>query len=223
MPKPLRGILFDLDGVLIDSMPFHYGAWSAAFAAVGVPVITEREVYEREGEPLEATARALYRRHLGVDASGAVVASIVAHRDRIYYERVRVILMPGAASLVGALKAMGFRLGLVTGSTVLPRSLLKRREFMAAFDAVVTRREVLRGKPAPDPYLRGLQLVGLRADQCVAVENAPLGIRSAVAAGIFCFAVRTAAVLPAELLASCGAGHVCESLQGLRTRLIGVP
>jgi HAD superfamily hydrolase (TIGR01509 family) len=124
--------------------------------------------------------------------------------------------MPGALSLLRQLKEQGLKILIVTGSG--QRSLLDklnvdypdifRRELM------VTAFDVKRGKPDPEPYLMGLQKGELHPDECIVVENAPLGVRAAKAAGIFTIAVNTGP-LPDEALLSEGADLLFPSMQAL--------
>ena len=126
------------------------------------------------------------------------------------------IMMPGALSLLRQLKEQGLMILIVTGSGQL--SLLDklnhhypdifRRELM------VTAFDVKHGKPHPEPYLMGMQKGGLRPEECIVVENAPLGIRAAKAAGIFTVAVNTGP-LPDSVLTAEGADALFPSMQAL--------
>ena len=102
--------------------------------------------------------------------------------------------MPGAMELMQALKAGGWRIGIVTGSGQRPliqRVLSDFHEFVDQ-QHLVTAYDVKHGKPAPDPYLMGLQKAGnLQPCEAIVVENAPLGVEAATAAGIFTIAVNS--------------------------------
>jgi HAD superfamily hydrolase (TIGR01509 family) len=208
-----QAVLFDLDGVLIDSMPIHYRAWQQAFGAVGITTVTGHEVYEREGEAYEKTARELYWAHAGSEPAAEIVRRVVDDQQRHYRESFELVVVAGAVALLGRLQRDGVRLALVTGSRLLPQALRARDELIGAFDVVVTGSETLRGKPAPDPYLRGLELLGdVDPDACLVVENAPLGVRAAVAANLACVAVLNSSPLPAERLRRAGAQAVFRTL-----------
>ena len=105
------------------------------------------------------------------------------------------------AVLMRKMKADGMRIGVVTGSGQRPliQRLCRDFEGLIELPYIVTSYDVTRGKPEPDPYLKGLEKVGVAATEAIVVENAPLGVRAAVAANIFTVAVNTGP-LPEEML-----------------------
>jgi beta-phosphoglucomutase-like phosphatase (HAD superfamily) len=115
------------------------------------------------------------------------------------------------------IRSQGLRIGVVTGSGQRP--LIKRllTDFWDFLDEqhIVTAYDVTRGKPAPDPYLMGMQKAGVEPWQTVVVENAPLGVRAGVAAGAFTIAVNTGP-LPDEVLLSGGADMLFKRMTDLR-------
>ena len=124
--------------------------------------------------------------------------------------------MPGAWELLQQVKAGGLIPVLVTGSG--QRTLLDRlnRQFPDIFtpDHMVTAFDVRYGKPHPEPYLMGLQKAGVSANEAVVVENAPIGVQAAVAAGVFTIAVNTGP-LDAQVLTDAGAQLLFPSMQAL--------
>ena len=124
--------------------------------------------------------------------------------------------MPGALELLRKLKAQGLKILIVTGSG--QRSLLDRlnHHFPDIFqrELMVTAFDVKRGKPDPEPYLMGMQKGELAPEECIVVENAPLGVRAAKAAGIFTIAVNTGP-LPDNALLDEGADMLFPSMQAL--------
>ena len=115
--------------------------------------------------------------------------------------------MPGILDLMNQIQAAGIQCGIVTGSGQLPLIQRLQKDFGAFVDEahITTAYDVKRGKPAPDPYLMGLQKAGnLQPYEAIVVENAPLGVRSGHAARIFTVAVNTGP-LPNEALLGAGA------------------
>ena len=215
LPLRLRAVLFDMDGVLYNSMPYHASAWHRAMAQFGYD-LPEEEVYMHEGRTGTSTVNLVSRREHGVEVSDERVEEIYKVKSKFFNEFPPAEPMPGALSLLRQLKEQGLKILIVTGSG--QRSLLDklnvdypdifRRELMVpAFD-------VKRGKPDPEPYLMGLQKGKLHPDECIVVENAPLGVRAAKAAGIFTIAVNTGP-LPDEALLSEGADLLFPSMQAL--------
>lgn len=201
-------VLFDMDGVLYDSMPNHARAWSEAAARFGLSM-SPHEAYLHEGRTGNGTINILTRRTFGRDATADELERIYAEKSHIFNSLPTAPPMPGARQLLEALRDMGRTIVLVTGSA--QHSLLERLEhdFPGIFapERMVTAFDVVHGKPHPEPYLMGLQRAGVEAHNAVVVENAPLGVEAARAAGIFTFAINTGP-LPNEVLLQAGASRV---------------
>jgi beta-phosphoglucomutase len=209
---PCLAILFDFDGVLGETMEDNFRAWQTAFARRGA-ALTRGEYFPLEGMNVLAVARTLLD---SKRMDPALAPALAADKDRAYLDSHAFSLCPGAAELLDALRGRA-RLALVSGGG---RERLARTVppgFLERFDAVVTGDDVTRPKPDPEPYARALSLLGLPAGRCLAVENAPLGIAAAKAAGLRCLAVQT--TLGAEHLGEADA--VCRDLAALRPLLEG--
>jgi beta-phosphoglucomutase len=217
--KPLfdrrpEAVLFDMDGVLSDTMPRHFDAWRQVFQAVGIE-LNRTEVYLREGEAGTVSARD-FLLAAGRPAGEEEVRRIVAEKEKLFKRKAEVRLFPGAEELIAELSRRELPLALVTGTSqreverVLPPDMLGR------FASVVTGDMVRQGKPHPEPYLAALDELGAEPSATVVVENAPYGIRSAKSAGAYVVAVETS--LPASYLA--GADLVLGSLDGVRRLLL---
>lgn len=215
LPLRLRAVLFDMDGVLYNSMPYHAKAWHHAMAQFGYD-LPEEEVYMHEGRTGTSTVNLVSRRVHGVEVSEERVAAIYKVKSDFFNEFPPAEPMPGALSLLCQLKEQGLKILIVTGSG--QRSLLDKLNLhypgIFSRELMVTAFDVKRGKPDPEPYLMGLQKGELHPDECIVVENAPLGVRAAKAAGIFTIAVNTGP-LPDEALLSEGADLLFPSMQAL--------
>ena len=222
-PHPLRAVLFDMDGVLFNSMPNHAYAWSHAMTQFGL-AMTPEEVYMNEGRTGGGTIDILAQRHWGRNATEEEKQYIYEAKSRVFNECPEAQPMPGALETLQAVKESGCRIVLVTGSA--QTSLLERleRHYPGFFlpHLMVTGFDVKHGKPHPEPYLMGLQKAGVDAHEAIVVENAPLGVQSAHAAGIYTLAVNTGP-LPNHILSSSGANQVLPNMhaaaQFLRTVL----
>ena len=124
--------------------------------------------------------------------------------------------MPGASSILDDMQKIGIDRVIVTGSG--QASLIDKLcgDFPGAFteSKMVTSRNVVHGKPHPEPYIRGLQLARVSPSQAIALENAPLGVKSADSAGVFTIGVTTGPIPEADLY-SAGAAIVYPSMQAL--------
>lgn len=209
----LKAVLFDMDGVLFDSMPNHAYAWSHAMTRYGLQM-TPEEVYMNEGRTGSSTINLLAQRFWGRDATGEEKQQIYEAKSRVFNTLPEAKPMPGALETLQAVKAKGLQIVLVTGSA--QTSLLERleRHYPGFFrqDLMVTGFDVKLGKPYPEPYLKGLQKAGIRPEEGIVVENAPLGVQAGHAAGIFTIAANTGP-LKDEVLKNAGADIV---LPGMR-------
>ena len=223
----LKAVLFDMDGVLFDSMKNHAEAWSQAMERHGL-FMTRREVYMNEGRTGEGTIDIFTQRDWGRDATEQEIQEIYKTKSDIFNTLPTVLPMKGAAEVLDNVRERGVMRILVTGSGQL--SLLERLEnaYPGHFkeELMVTAFDVKHGKPDPEPYLMGLEKAGralglttpLPASQAVVVENAPLGIQAAKAAGIYCIAVNTGP-LEDKILYDAGADIVLSGMPELAVKL----
>ena len=195
-------ILFDMDGVLYDSMPNHSKAWSQAMEQFGMHM-TPHDVYLNEGATGHDTVVRISLRDRGYEASEQEINDIYGYKAALFRSMPEARVMPGALEVFRKAAAAGLKILIVTGSG--QKNLIERvqrdYEGFITRDRMVTAFEVKRGKPYPDPYLKGLQIAGVPASEAVVIENAPLGIRAAVAAGIDTIAVNTGPLEDEILLA----------------------
>lgn len=212
-PAGVRAALIDMDGTLYDSMPHHAAAWMHLMTDMGIEARPE-EFFLLEGSTGAAVIDRMIRRQWGRPATPSEMKDWYAVKSRYFTEMPRVEPVEGARALVDALLSRGIVTVLVTGSG--QHALLDRLavDFPGAFpeERRVTSASVKRGKPAPDPYLRGLEIAGVTASQAVAIDNAPLGTASGHAAGIPTVGVVTGPVPESELAAN-GADIVFNSMQ----------
>ena len=213
--KP-KAVHFDLDGVLYDSMPNHARSWHSSMAECGIDMAPE-EAYKYEGMRGVETIKLLARRQWGRELTDDEAAAMYEKKAEAFRACPKAEKMDGVEELMRKIKADGLKIVVVTGSG--QKSLLKRleEEFSGLVNAnlIVTSFDVEHGKPDPEPYLRGLEKAGIKPGEGIVVENAPLGVRAAVAAGIFTIAVNTGP-LPDKELADEGANLVFPKMTALR-------
>jgi len=207
-----KAVLFDMDGVLYDSMPNHAVSWHESMSRYGLDMKPE-EAYTYEGMRGVETIKLLARRQWGRELSDAEAAEMYAAKAEAFSSCPPAKVMPGTRELMLKAKAAGLQIVVVTGSG--QRSLLGKleQEFkgLVQADKVVTSFDVKRGKPAPEPYLCGMRKAGIMPWEGIVVENAPLGVRAGVAAKVFTVAVNTGP-LPDSDLAQEGASLVFKSM-----------
>lgn len=199
MRDRFRGALIDMDGVLYDSMPGHTISWKKMMDGVGVDVPRE-EFYLYEGMTGKATINLLMQRVFGHGVSDDEAARLYAIKSANFKALGPAPVLPGASRMLAALAALGLKRVLVTGSG--QASLLDRleRDYPGVFPEGrrVTAHDVTHGKPDSEPYLKGAEMIGERPEDCIVVENAPLGVRAGKAAGCFVCAVTTGPIPRSE-------------------------
>lgn len=188
MPKlAVKAVLFDFDGTLAVTMEDNFKAWQAAMSDYGLKIKPE-DYYPLEGASVYEVAKKIFSQY-GVKSSNPEEA--VRKKELHYLENHRFRFYPGVEALIEALRSKHVPLALVTAGL---RSRLDHsvpRGFLEKFDAVVTGDEAREGKPSPEPFLLAAEKLKVRPEDCVVVENAPLGIQSAKKAGMYCIALCT--------------------------------
>ncbi len=193
--KP-KAIIFDMDGVIVDSMPYHFIAWYEALRPFGVRVSCF-DVYSKEGERWDKTLKDLLMQ-AKIKPSKKILSAIFLSRQKIFKKYFKRFIFKGVDIFLNCLKKPGYQLGLVTGTPTGEIKNILPRKIKNLFDCIVAGDQVKNGKPHPEPYLKAARALGLRPAECLVVENAPLGIEAAKKAGMFCIAVTTS--LPKEYL-----------------------
>ncbi len=191
-----EAVLFDLDGVLLNSMPYHVEAWRRVFARRGVSLRPE-EVYSREGTRTSELARQLLQDH-GLELSEEEILRLIDEKSKTYNEISRAEIMPGAVELLEELKRRRILTAIVTSTFRENLERILPREFLRQFEAIVAGEDVSIGKPHPRPYLLAAERLEKLPQRCVAVENAALGVQSAHAAGMRCVGI-TSTQTPEQL------------------------
>jgi len=214
MIRPRKAFIFDMDGVLLDSMPYHYLAWQEAFRSLGIE-IDQREIYLREGEQGRVTAREISEKK-GKRLTEEEIERLVQLKESIFQQICPPRVFDGVGELLEELKEKGKVLGLVTGTSQAEVRKILPPNLLILFDTLVTGDQVSQGKPAPDPYLKAMERLRLSAQDCLVIENSPNGILAAKRAGLDCVALTTS--LPKQYLS--GADLVLEDWGQLRSLLL---
>lgn len=206
----VKAVLFDMDGVLYDSMPLHARAWKQMCDSQGLEC-DETEFYGFEGMTGAATINVLFNRQFGHGADEETCRRLYAIKSRNFGSFPMPRRIRGARTAVNECLAHGVRTVVVTGSAQSTTLDRLATEYPGAFDLRITAHDVTHGKPDPEPYLKGLALAGAEPWQAIAIDNAPLGVESAHRAGIFTIGVRTGP-LPVGALKAAGADIEVNSM-----------
>jgi beta-phosphoglucomutase family hydrolase len=201
-----KAVLWDLDGVLVDTAPFHFEAWQELFQSLG-----------------KGFADADFRRTFGLrndailgdilgELAPAEVERLAQKKEELYREKIegRVTAIPGAMGLLRRLQQRGRKSAIVSSTTrENVRVVLGSLGIEGVFEAVVAEEDAPRGKPDPQGFLVAAEKLGVEAEECVVIEDAPGGVEAAKRAGMSCIGVTTSR--PREALA--GADLVVDSLK----------
>lgn len=211
-----KAVLFDMDGVLYNSMPNHAVSWNLSMAKFGLKM-AQSDAYKYEGMRGVETIKKIAKEQWGREISDEESKKMYEVKCEFFRKCKKAEKMEGVEELMNKIKDDGLDITVVTGSG--QHSLLDKLDnaFPGLVDKekVVTSFDVKHGKPNPEPYLCGLNKMNVLPNEAIVVENAPLGVRSAVAARIFTIAVNTGP-LPNEMLENEGANLVFNKMTDLR-------
>ena len=193
-------------------MKNHATAWNLAMQQYGM-TLSREEAYMHEGRTGAGTINIVSQRERGYEASEEEIKQIYQTKSDIFNKLPKAERMPGAYEVLQKIKSERLIPMVVTGSGQL--SLLDKlnHNFPDIFkqELMVTAFDVKYGKPNPEPYLMALQKANIQANEAIVIENAPLGVRAGVAAGIFTIAVNTGP-LPDSALLDEGANLLFHSM-----------
>lgn len=209
----IKAALIDMDGVLYDSMKYHTLAWKEMMAEIGIETSRD-EFYLYEGMTGRDTINLIYRKLYGRDCDPQEASRLYARKAQLFVEMGRKEVMEGAPQMIARLQEAGVKCVLVTGSA--QSSLISRldEDYPGVFpaDRRVTALDVTHGKPSAEPYLAGLAKGGVKAEETIVIENAPLGVKAGKAAGLFTIAVTTGPI-PREAFEEAGADLIYPSME----------
>ena len=185
----VKAVLFDYDGVLVNSMPFHVKAWQSVFTDFEITIKPE-EVLLREGAHSIEVAREIFADRC-VEISELALQEFIDKKQKIYRKITEAKIENGTEPFLKNLKQRGKLIGLVTGTVRLNVEHSHSPEFIELFDTITTADDIKNGKPNPECYLNAARELSVSPDNCLAVENAPLGIQAAKNAGMQVAALMT--------------------------------
>ncbi|MBI2906896.1 MAG: HAD family phosphatase [Chloroflexi bacterium] len=205
-----KGVLWDMDGVIVDTAPFHFAAWQDSVAEIGVQ-FSEEDFRRTFGMRNDAIVRFIK----GQDATEGEIWLFVERKEERFRRRIKesIVPLPGVLPLLEGLREAGFRMAIASSAplknVLFIAEALKIREY---FQAIVSEQDVTIGKPDPQVFLIAADKLRLPPRCCVVIEDAVVGVRAAKAAGMGCVAVTN--THPGEGLAE--ADLVVASLEEVR-------
>lgn len=212
MPK---AVIFDMDGVLVDSGPAHHESWQVVARKHGLE-ISQATFVGTFGRPGRDIIRMLFNSPDAATATAIDEEKEAAYRDLV---RGRVPFMPGCRAALETLHAAGFRVAVA--SSAPPENLaliLDEGDLRPLLSATVHGFDIEHGKPAPDCFLLAAERMGVAPRDCVVVEDALVGVRAGVAAGMQ--VIGFLGGHPAEALREVGAAKIVARLDEVTPALV---
>lgn len=192
MPDLPAAVLWDMDGTLVDTEPFWFDTETALIERFG-GTWTHDQARALVGMGLRDGARVLQDHGVAMEVDDIVAWQTDRVSERLEHQ---MPWRPGALALLAALRESGVPTALVTMSVRRMAQAVVAAVPFGGFDVVVAGDDVRHAKPHPEPYLRAAELLGVPIELCVAIEDSPPGLASAVAAGAAVVGVPHMAVLP---------------------------
>ena len=211
-----RAVIWDLDGVIADTNPFHRAAWQKLAPELGL-TFTEEDLLRAIGGSDSDVAMKI----LGPDTPADEAEALAERTERLFRDLAEgnIKPLPGALPLLRSLKENGFRLALV--SSLPPESIelvLSSLGIERLFEYLVSSRDVSKRKPNPEGFLLAARKLGVLPAFCVVIEDAVAGVEAAKAAGMKCVAVTT--TYPRERLVA--ADTIVDSLEAVDSKDIAL-
>lgn len=208
----IKGVLFDFDGVIADTMQDNFRAWNLAFQKVSAISILREDFFPLEGSGVRKIAEIIGTKY---KISSSKFEEIAVEKESQYLKIHKFKIYSEIYEIIDLLKAKEIKIALVTGASKARLTETTPKEFLDKFNCLVSADDVRHTKPHPEPYEKGIKCLGLESRESIVVENAPLGVRSAQSAGIKCIAITT--TVRKEALSQ--ADLVVESFEELEVEL----
>ena len=204
----IRGIIFDLDGVLIDSERLHFKTWQIIFGKRG-----ERIYWKDFVSQIGRTALATARHFCQIKKIECPLNELVEQRVELYQKLMtKDVAFPGAVGLVKLLaRKYPQKIALATSEwKEIARTILRRLGIEKQFSVIVGKEDVKQRKPHPETYIKSAKKLGLKPGQCVVFEDSIVGVQAAKRAGCKCIAVTNS--FPRSVLEKARADLIVDSL-----------
>jgi beta-phosphoglucomutase len=212
------GVIWDVDGTLVDTAELHFRAWLKLAGELGHP-FTRADFAATFGKRNPEIIGQLFGTHY----TEQQIADLGTRKEDYYKAAARqgVDLLPGARALLEGLKAAGFKQAVGSsaprGNLDLILALTRTQQF---FDAVVSMEDTQRGKPDPQVFLVAAEKLGVPPGRCLVLEDAVAGVQAAKAGGMKCVAVSFVGHHPDESLRAAGADRVVQTLEQVSARTV---
>jgi len=210
MPRSkVRGVIWDMDGVIADTAPYHLKAWQTVFLKRGVN-FTEDDFKHHFGQRNDT----IIRNTLGEQISQSEIDTVAGEKEETFRKLVRQNIkpLPGAIKLMKSLSKNRIKIALASSAPIENiRLVTQGLGINNCFQAIVSGRDVAEGKPSPQGFLLAAQKLGVEPKHCIVIEDAIAGVSACKRAGMRCIAVTN--THPRESLTE--ADHIVDTLEAV--------
>jgi len=183
----VKAVIWDMDGVLADTAPYHFSAWQETFAKRGVK-FTEEDFRHSFGLRNDTIIRNI----LGEQIAQGEIDSIAREKEETFRRVIgqKIKPLPGAVELLQSLRKHGFKMAIASSTPMENiRLVTESLGIDNYFQSIVTGRDVTEGKPSPQGFLLAAQRLGIEPKNCIVIEDAVAGVAAAKRAGMRCLAI----------------------------------
>jgi len=185
-----KACIFDLDGVIVDTVEFHYKAWKSVANELGI------DFGKEENEALKGVSRIDSMKRIlnmgGIEKTEAEILELTERKNAIYVAMISKMtpadVLPGVMDMLALLKANNIEIAVGSSSKNTP-VILKSVELDKTFPVVVDGNQVTHSKPHPEVFLKGAERLGISTQDCLVIEDAVSGVAAAKAGGMRCLGV----------------------------------
>jgi beta-phosphoglucomutase family hydrolase len=188
MPE-IEAVIWDMDGVLADTAPYHFSAWQEIFQKKGVKFTEEDFCYS-----FGLRNDSIIRHVLGQQTTQDEIEAIAREKEATFRKMIgqNIKPLPGAVELLQSLRKHGVKMAIASSTPIENIRLITSSLGIAnCFQTIVTGHDVTEGKPSPQVFLLAAQRLGVKPGNCVVIEDAVAGVTAARKAGMHCVAITT--------------------------------
>lgn len=181
----IKAILFDFDGTLVNTMEDNYLCWKEAFNEEGIQIKRE-DYFPLEGASLKDVVITISDKY---NLKNPLIEKLIKRKEDLFKKTYKFSLYPGVIELINILKEKEIITAIVSAAYRDRMFSTTPHDFLEKFDLIITSDQFKKFKPNPDPYLKAMERLSLKHDECIIVENSPFGIMSAKTSGAYCIAI----------------------------------
>jgi len=182
-----KAVIWDMDGVIADTAPYHLSAWQEVFQEMGVK-FTKEDFRHSFGQRNDT----IIRNTLGEETSQEEIDAISGKKEASFRRRIEQNLkpLPGVIKLITSLKEHGFKIALASSAPIENIQLLSTGLGIENyFQTIISDKDVTEGKPSPQGFLLAAQRLGVEPKKCIVIEDSVAGVTAAKRAGMHCLAI----------------------------------